>query len=510
MNINEGVFDQDIINFITKCEQEIKNEENIWIFFDEINTCESLGLLSEIILKKTMHGKKLKNNFIFIGSCNPYRKMTEKMKESGLILFEEKNGKKNFNMNKNNLVYKVNPLPICLINYIFNFESLSFEDEKKYALSFIEFYFNKIEKNDKYSPKIKLYDLIFITKEELINEKKNIVDILIFCHQYLKNIYDNSLISLRDIKRFTVFYDWFLKYLINESPMNDIYKTSSEILLKDCLNLTIYLCYYLRISNNLYRQDFSKKISYELDKEFLEVPLREEKYITKQFILDNDKGIVLNRMLRENLLTLFICINNREPLIIIGKPGSGKTLSINCVANSMKGEFSDSGLLQRRNGLLIYRYQGTKNTSTKSITKAFKIVRSSIDIFKKNNEGIKLIPIFLFDEMGFVQKSDNLNNPLKVLHTELEVEYNMDKSNKIVFVGISNWKLDSAKMNRALYLLISDPDEEELLETTKNIGFLMNKEIFLRYIYFFYALASTYYEYKKLDLNLINRFLLFY
>ena len=505
MNMNEGVFDQDIINFITKCEQEIKNEENIWIFFDEINTCESLGLLSEIILKKTMHGKKLKNNFIFIGSCNPYRKMTEKMKESGLILFEEKNSKKNFNMNKNNLVYKVNPLPICLINYIFNFGSLSFEDEKKYALSFIEFYFNKIEKNDKYSPKIKLYDLIFITKEELINEKKNIVDILIFCHQYLKNIYDNSLISLRDIKRFTVFYDWFLKYLINESPMNDIYKTSSEILLKDCLNLTIYLCYYLRISNNLYRQDFSKKISYELDKEFLEVPLREEKYITKQFILDNDKGIVLNRMLRENLLTLFICINNREPLIIIGKPGSGKTLSINCVANSMKGEFSDSGLLQRRNGLLVYRYQGTKNTSTKSITKAFKIVRSSIDIFKKNNEGIKLIPIFLFDEMGFVQKSDNLNNPLKVLHTELEVEYNMDKSNKIVFVGISNWKLDSAKMNRALYLLISDPDEEELLETTKNIGFLMNKEIFLRYIYFFYALASTYYEYKKLDLNLINK-----
>ena len=58
-----------------------------------------------------------------------------------------------------------------------------------------------------------------------------------------------------------------------------------------------------------------------------------------QFILDNDKGIVLNRMLRENLLTLFICINNREHLSIIVKPGSGKTLSINCVDNSMKGKF---------------------------------------------------------------------------------------------------------------------------------------------------------------------------
>ena len=499
MNINEGTIDQDIINFINKYEQEIESNENIWVFFDEINTCESQGLLSEIILKKTMLGKKLKKNFIFIGSCNPYRKITEKMKESGLILLEEKD--KKLILNKNNLVYKVNPLPTCLINYIFNFGSLSSEEEKKYASSIIQFYFNKIEKFDKHSQKMKIYDLILISNEKLTKEKKIIVDILIFSNRYMKNIYDNSSISLRDIKRFTIFYDWFLKYLINESPHCDNYRNKSEILLKDCLKLTIYLCYYLRISNSLYRQDFSKKIGYELENDFLRVPLREEKYITEQFILDNDKGIVLNQMLRENLLTLFICINNREPLIIIGKPGSGKTLSVNCVANSMKGEFSDSEFLQRRNGLLIYRYQGTKNTSSKSITRAFKIVRSSIDIFKKNNEGIKLIPIFLFDEMGFAQRSDNLNNPLKVLHTELEYEYNASKYDKIVFIGISNWKLDSAKMNRALYLLISDPDENELLETAKNIGYLMNREIFLKYIKLFIALVKAYCEYKKLDLN---------
>ena len=499
MNINEGTIDQDIINFIKKCENEIKHDEKMWIFFDEINTCESLGLLSEIILKQTVLGKKLKKNFVFIGSCNPYRKITEKMKESGLILLEEK--EKKFFLNKNNLVYKVNPLPTCLINYIFNFGSLSSDEEKKYASSIIQFYFNKIEKFDKHSQKIKIYDLILISTEKLTEEKKTIVDILIFSNKYMKNIYDNSSISLRDIKRFTIFYDWFLKYLINESPHSDTYRSNSDILLKDCLKLTIYLCYYLRISNPLYRQDFSKKIGYELENNFLEVPLREEKYITEQFILDNDKGIVLNQMLRENLLTLFICINNREPLIIIGKPGSGKTLSVNCVANSMKGEFSDSEFLQRRNGLLIYRYQGTKNTSSKSITRAFKIVRSSIDIFKKNNEGIKLIPIFFFDEMGFAQRSDNLNNPLKVLHTELEYEYNVNKHDKIVFVGISNWQLDSAKMNRALYLLISDPDENELLETAKNIGYLMNRGIFLKYIKLFIALVKAYSEYKKLDLN---------
>ena len=83
-------------------------------------------------------------------------------------------------------------------------------------------------------------------------------------------------------------------------------------------------------------------------KEGLKRELREEKYITEQFILDKEKVIVLNKMLRENLLTLFACINNREPLVIIGKPGSGKTLSINCIGNSMKGEFSENVFLFQR------------------------------------------------------------------------------------------------------------------------------------------------------------------
>ena len=500
MNINEGVNDQDIINFIQKCENEGKDEDKIWVFFDEINTCESLGLLSEIMLKKTMNGKKIKNKFVFLASCNPYRTMTEKMKESGLVFLDEEKKEKKIFFNKDNLVYKVNPLPINLLNYVMNFGSLSEADEKKYASSIIKFYFNKMTKKEK-GGKIKLYDLISIAEKKFIQEKEKIVELLIFCHNYLKNIYDNSSISLRDVRRFTSFYDWFFKYLINESLQSELYIKDSELLLKDCLNITIYFCYYLRISNPMYREDFSKKISFELDKEdFLEIPLREEKYITEQFILDNEKGIVLNRMLKENLFTLFVCLNNREPLIIIGKPGSGKTLSINCIGNSMKGEFSDSEFLQRRKGLLFYRYQGNKNTSEKSISRAFKIVRNSINIFKKNNEGINLIPIFLFDEMGLVERSEKYNNPLKVLHTELEFEFNIDKNSKIAFVGISNWKLDSAKMNRALYLLISDPDEDELIETTNNIGKMMNEELLNKFKIFFESLAKTYSEYKKMDL----------
>jgi E3 ubiquitin-protein ligase RNF213 len=72
-----------------------------------------------------------------------------------------------------------------------------------------------------------------------------------------------------------------------------------------------------------------------------------------------------------------------------------------------------------------------------------------------NRKESNLLPVFVFDEIGLAELSKY--NPLKVLHSLLEVE-NRD----IGFVGISNWRLDASKMNRALYLARPDPGEEDL------------------------------------------------
>ncbi len=78
------------------------------------------------------------------------------------------------------------------------------------------------------------------------------------------------------------------------------------------------------------------------------------------------------------------------------------------------------------------------------------------------NRENKLLPVFVFDEIGLAELSKY--NPLKVLHSLLEVE-NRD----IGFVGISNWRLDASKMNRALYLARPDPGENDLIFTAKCI-----------------------------------------
>ena len=57
--------------------------------------------------------------------------------------------------------------------------------------------------------------------------------------------------------------------------------------------------------------------------------------------------------------------------------------------------------------------------------------------------------------MGLAEHSPN--NPLKVIHSELEYDLN-EGSKKIAFVGISNWKIDASKMNRAINIVVDEPD----------------------------------------------------
>lgn len=59
------------------------------------------------------------------------------------------------------------------------------------------------------------------------------------------------------------------------------------------------------------------------------------------------------------------------------------------------------------------------------------------------------------DEIGLAELSDH--NPLKVLHSALD-------KNDVAFIGLSNWSLDAAKMNRALHLNCPMLEEEDLIE----------------------------------------------
>ena len=71
LNIHAGINSDDIIEFVQKYNN---SDENVVLFFDEINTNEHIGgLLKEIVIDRKLDGFPLKNSIIPIAACNPYK-----------------------------------------------------------------------------------------------------------------------------------------------------------------------------------------------------------------------------------------------------------------------------------------------------------------------------------------------------------------------------------------------------------------------------------------------------
>ena len=97
-----------------------KQDKELWVFFDEINTCFSLSLLTEIFINRTFNGEKLEDNIKLIGACDPYRKRKKNIERYGLTREDDEDNK---------LVYKVGQLPQSLLYYVFSFDSLKDVEE---------------------------------------------------------------------------------------------------------------------------------------------------------------------------------------------------------------------------------------------------------------------------------------------------------------------------------------------------------------------------------------------
>ena len=85
INIHPGITDKYLCKKMEEMNKKAEDnkEKELWIFFDEINTCLSLSLLTEIFVNKTFNGKKLNDNIRLIGACNPYRRREQEMETCG-------------------------------------------------------------------------------------------------------------------------------------------------------------------------------------------------------------------------------------------------------------------------------------------------------------------------------------------------------------------------------------------------------------------------------------------
>ena len=536
LNIHAGITDEEIVKFlfdkkeiegvwydsiIEKAKKLGEEEENkyqtykklgqkyfkkkLWVFLDEINTCNCMGLICELMTKHTCQGKELPENIFFIGACNPYRYGRKGVDNYALKIEGAK---------EKNLVYTVNPLPFSLLNFVFNFGNLTPDDEKSYINNMVvnpieNFFWKEVELANKDNKDFDRNNKEkYFSKEnyELCEELKKLSrDAIIEAQNYVRDNNDVSSVSLREIRRFSIFYEFFVEYFrknkkisenMDQKENYDKFDTfyqnlnNKEIYINS-IKLSIYLCYYMRLNNKECRQELAKKMNKIFGDNFILIPEHEQNYVVKNIKLK--MGIAKNEALLENLFTLFACVNAKVPLFIVGKPGCSKSLSVQLLFGAMKGDSSDNPLFKSLPRLVINSFQGSLGSTSKGVLNIFKKARKFLKNY--NNNLYKMISMIYFDEMGLAEHSPN--NPLKVIHSELEYDLN-EGVKKIAFVGISNWVLDASKMNRGLFLSIPQPDKDDLKKTAITIAESYNKKLAEDNKDLFLNLADSYYEYKRI------------
>ena len=265
-------------------------------------------------------------------------------------------------------------------------------------------------------------------------------------------VLSRSCVSQRDIQRVFTFYQWFKTMYDKLKPHGkerDDYQRRAVL-------VSLGLVYYMRL-NTEFRRDYSKYLD-ESD------GLLGELTFSKAFQEELDyyigemelpKGIAHTLALKENLFANIVCTANRIPLIIVGDPGSSKTISFSQTIANLKGPESKKGLfrnIELFRSLDPHYYQCSRRTTSNEIQTVFSRAINRQHSHDKFNSSIYCV-VFM-DEAGLPEER---HESLKVLH------YHLDKQ-EVSFVAITNHVLDAAKTNRAISVY-RPPASDEDLET---------------------------------------------
>ena len=218
--------------------------------------------------------------------------------------------------------------------------------------------------------------------------------------------------------------------------------------------VSLGIVYYMRL-NSQYRKEYEKMMNRESrlpgEVTFSEAFNEELDFFCKRIELPS--GIAKTRALKENLFATIVCTVTRTPLVIVGPPGSSKTLSFNLAIANLKGPESKVSLfrdIEIFKSLDPHFYQCSRRTTSNEVQAVF-----SRAINRQRSHAKSSLPIYcvvFMDEAGLPEES---HESLKVLH------YHLDKQ-EVSFVAITNHVLDAAKTNRAVSLFRPEVSNEDL------------------------------------------------
>ncbi|XP_072256671.1 E3 ubiquitin-protein ligase RNF213 [Pyxicephalus adspersus] len=459
------------------------------LFFDEANTTEAISSIKEALCDHTVDGEPLKKDsgLHIIAACNPYRKHTDDMIKRlesaglGYKVRADETKERLGSIPLRQLVYRVHALPPSMLPLVWDFGQLNNETEKKYIQQIVRHLANEIQIST--------------------NNIQLLTDVLSASQSYMRDKNDEcSFVSLRDVERCIEVFKWFYNHhekLLNHYSSSELRKASTYDVVDKAawsLILAVGVCYHASLeTKDSYRRAICK---------FFPQPYKDPTNILKEITSIQDlflagvhlrDTIARNLALKENLFMMVICIELKIPLFLVGKPGSSKSLAKTIVADAMQGQTAHTELYKDLKQVHLVSFQCSPHSTPEGIIGTFRHCAR----FQEGKNLNEYVSVVVLDEIGLAEDSPKM--PLKTLHPLLEdgcIDDDTSPHKKVGFIGISNWALDPAKMNRGIFVSRGDPNEKELIESAKGICF-SNKCILSKILRYFRDFSEAYLEVCK-------------
>nr|XP_039248269.1 E3 ubiquitin-protein ligase rnf213-alpha-like isoform X1 [Styela clava] len=434
------------------------------LFFDGANTTEAIYAIKEVVCDFSIEGESFRDsNLKIVAACNPYKQLSavaiKNLEESGLgyCVRESKDTEKVGGVSMRTLVYRVVSLPPSMQPFVWDFGQLTDDVERIYVAQMISHFRERLKLNQQDRKLIQ--SMICVAQRQVRKSGKD----------------ECRYVSLRDVERSIKTFEWFYNNHKSIFPRIEVVNGRHEqlsVLVRTLLQ-TLNVCYHASLTN---RCEFRNAISSALKEWDINLSPNDiyEEFIACQIAFFNDlkmpDNIACNEALRENVFLMIVCAELRIPLFLVGKPGSSKSLAKTIVSDNMQGGMSSSQLCKKMKQVHMLSYQCSALTDANGIEAIFKQCTQ----LQAKQDLDKYVAVVVLDEIGLAE--DSANMPLKVLHPLLECGStdnssltDIDPKMKVGFIGISNWSLDPAKMNRGIFVTRTKMKKGDLKETAKGI-----------------------------------------
>ncbi|KAJ5077185.1 e3 ubiquitin-protein ligase rnf213 [Anaeramoeba ignava] len=404
--VNSQTTQEDIIEVIEKAKQFIKKDSkptiNIWFHNFNCSSKECIILFKKILLDRVIQQESIPENIHFLASF--------KSAFSSNIPQDQNNN--------NNLISLPQIIPESFFQDLYDFGNSPSLDELKIIQAIL------LQNISKPIPEfIFLHYQIQELSQIIFYSRKHIKKHSTFPNEYFE--------SYQDVSIFTRVFQWLIC-----NPIGEIFITN-ENTLSEKVYLTFSLCFFLVY---FYYLDGKKRDSL-LSKMNRKIKLFniEENFntiITNLFnFLEIDlskNDIVKNKILKENILFILVSCFSQIPLLIIGKPGTSKTISLEIIFDLFKFNPNQKPKLQK---MKIPYLKKIEIISSELISKEYlqKKFQDGMKNLQKNQRDV--IPVFIFKEFT------NLSNEsLKVLYSQIQTilneKYNFPNENLLPFPSI--------------------------------------------------------------------------